>query len=63
MNIMKSVNYNPAKRNVSIGTHEGRRFKKLGDFGELLTAGILTENGFENVRNFNVTKCLCPQIC
>ena len=33
--------YDPARRNIKMGPEEGRRFKKLGDFGEVLANEIL----------------------
>ncbi|MFW5983224.1 MAG: hypothetical protein ACOCQ4_01890 [bacterium] len=45
--------YDPAKREIKLGKKEGKRFKKLGDFGELLAGDALKQNGFENIVNLN----------
>lgn len=47
------MKYDPAKRHIKLGQEEGRRFKKLGDFGEQLVPELLLENGFSNIRNMN----------
>ena len=49
----ESKNYDPSKRNIKLGSGEGKRFKKLGDFGEILAAEVLKENGFNKIRNLN----------
>ncbi|MBN2864122.1 MAG: hypothetical protein JXN62_13225 [Bacteroidales bacterium] len=54
---MKKKNkYDPAKRNVHLGSVEGKRFQRLGEIGELLAAQILKENRFTDIRNLNSIK-------
>jgi hypothetical protein len=48
--------YDPAFRHVRLGPVEGRRFKHLGDIGEILAEQILRENGFTDIRNLNSIK-------
>ena len=52
--------YNPAKRNIYLGDTEGKRFKKLGDFGELLAHQLMLEHAFENIINLNEIKKNAP---
>lgn len=49
----KNESYDPSERKVEITKKEGRRFKKLGDFGEQLTSGILAKNGFCEIIDLN----------
>lgn len=52
--------YNPAKRNIYLGDLEGKRFKKLGDYGELLAHQLLEEHAFENIIDLNEIKKNAP---
>ena len=52
--------YNPAIRNIQLGETEGKRFKKLGDFGEILAYQLLADQGFENIINLNEIKMNAP---
>jgi len=52
--------YNPANRNIQLGETEGKRFKKLGDFGEILAYQLLADQCFENIINLNEIKNNAP---
>lgn len=43
-----------------MGDAEGKRFKRLGDYGEILAKKVLEENGFEDVRNLNEARMNFP---
>ena len=45
--------YDPARRNVSLTSKEGKRFKKLGDMGEQLALLLLERHGFIHFHNLN----------
>ncbi len=47
------VTYKPSERKILLTKEEGRRFKKLGDFGELLAFEVLKRNGFEEIVDLN----------
>jgi len=52
----KKKKYDPARRIIHMGPKEGKRFKKLGDIGEVIASQILEESGFKNIRNLNNEK-------
>jgi len=54
------IKYDPAARNVSITSKEGKRFKKLGDIGEHLALLLLERNGFIHFHNLNNTAMNFP---
>lgn len=52
--------YDPSKRHIELTSTEGKRFKSLGDIGELLAKQLLLENGFIDVVDLNGLKANFP---